>query len=266
MSGTTRLAIIIPAATCPSAQIDAILPQLTKRDRLIVVLNAAGAHRWSCVARDAPPRLTFLRYPQSIGAAAARNAGAALVSDAAAFVFADSDDKVEERWLPSLARPVLAQSSDLAAGGLIIAHRDRRRVLLPSIDYWFAQSVFGGNVALSASAWRSLGGFDESLRCCEDTDLAWRAISAGLRISITTNALVCVKVRTALEEFRQHFAWGSWSVTLLKRHGLATQRLPTLPDLLAHKTSAGLCSSPLQASFGQWLGQLSGKLLHRPIQ
>ena len=129
--------------------------------------------------------------------------------------------------------------------------------IFPGVDYWHAQALFGGNLGMTGNAWQILSGFDSRFRCCEDTDLAWRAAEAELRVEVVPAAVVEVDLPSILVEFRQRLLWGRWAVHLLAEHGLGGTHLPSLRDLLAHKRSMGFCRRPCVATIGQWVGQSS---------
>jgi GT2 family glycosyltransferase len=167
---------------------------------------------------------------------------------------------VADDWVETLARRMLDGSADIVGGGLRLLQQDGSlRVIPPSVDYWHRQSIFGGNCGVTRAAWEVLNGFDERLRCCEDTDLAWRAADRGLRITILEDALVNVRLKKNAREFVQRFRWGFWGVQLLRKHDLSLDHLPTLRVLRAHKSATGYAWQPEMAAFGQWFGQWWGR-------
>jgi GT2 family glycosyltransferase len=171
--------------------------------------------------------------------------------------FADSDDAVAGDWLAELTRAIRDDRADLVGGLLRLPAPagGASPVVAPEADFWHEQSVFGGSLAVSAAAWRRLGGFDPALRCCEDTDLAWRAAGAGLRVGVAPAAITDVANRPPLREFLQRFRWGWWSVVLLRKHGLAADRIPRLRTLFAHKRATHFHRHAIGAALGQWFGQ-----------
>lgn len=260
MTSHTSIAVIIPAATCPCDQIARISSQLSETDQLVLVYNGpAIGHECAATIRD-KPRCTSLQFPKRLGPAAARNIGVAAISGRThIYAFADADDRVAPTWLANLTAPLIAGSADVVGGGLLIRRRRGKVTVLPAKDYWYRQALFGGNLALMATAWHTLKGFDTSLQCCEDTDLAWRAATAGLRIQVEPSAIVDVNTRHPAREAVQRFLWGRWSVSLLGRHQLGIDHLPTLRQLISHKRANGCCRWPLVAATSQWSGQLSGR-------
>lgn len=201
--------------------------------------------------------LTWVSIKGSCGAGRARNLGAKVLDREGAkiLLFCDADDCASSTWVAELARPLLQGSADLTGGALRIRSHGRVRMILPKIDYWYRQALFGSNVGITYEAWRKLGGFDESLACCEDTDFAWRASNMGLRIQIVPTAIVDYSLRSPVQEFQQRFRWGRSSMQLLRKHSVSSSHLPGLRSLFLDKSSTGFATIPIVAALGQWLGQ-----------
>jgi cellulose synthase/poly-beta-1,6-N-acetylglucosamine synthase-like glycosyltransferase len=256
-----RLAVVIPARTCPCRQVVGVLPQLSSKDKLVVFFNA-GHHDHKTIRHDL---LTWVNADRPCGAGHARNLGVEALSKEGAriLLFCDADDYVSPTWVAELARPLLDGSADLTGGALKIGSRKHVLTILPKVDYWYRQALFGSNMGITYKAWCELGGFDESLRYCEDTDLAWRASDLGLKIRVVPSATVNYSLRPTVREFGQRFRWGRSSVQLLQKHSVPSDHLPRLMDLFSDKRSAGFASSSLVATIGQWLGQSVESCIHR---
>jgi Glycosyl transferase family 2 len=255
-----RIGVVIPAAACPCPQVERVRCQLAASDRLVVVWNGPpGKHDCaSLVASD--PSCHWVETTTRLGSASARNLGVRTLEEAARVVaFADSDDRVMPSWLESLTRPLLDGSADVVGGVLRTQWARQGTTILPCVDYWHAQALFGGNLAMTGEAWQMLAGFDSRFGCCEDTDLAWRAAAAQLRVGVVLAAVVEVDLPSILVELRQRLRWGKWAVQLLAEHELGSNHLPSLRDLLAHKRSMGYCRHPSVAAIGQWVGQSSAR-------
>ena len=258
MGRACRIAVVIPARTCPCRQIVSVLAQLSPEDRLMVVLASELADADRCKRRaTCPPLVTWISAGSSVGAGGARNLGAkALRGTAKVLLFCDADDHIAPTWLTELARPLLNSSADLVGGVLRVQRRSgASTVILPTVDYWHSQALFGANMGITYEAWRELGGFDESLTCCEDTDLAWRASDLGLKIQVVPDAIVDYNLRLPIEEFRQRFRWGRSSVQLLRKHTVQLDHLPGLRTLFFDKRETGFAASPLIAALAQFAGQ-----------
>lgn len=264
--GKFGCAVIIPAAGCPCAQVEAIRPQLADDDCLVVVWNGprTGAHDCAAsVLRNSRSAAGWLEYPAKMGAGAARNMGAEWLSGRAeVLAFADSDDTAHDDWLAELRKGLANGRLDLVGGGLEIFSGGQWDVVLPGEDFWYRQAVYGSNCAITREAWQRLGGFSTRVGTCEDTDIAWRAVGIGLRVGIVPTAIVRYNLRHGAAEWRQRVTWGRSSVALLRAHSLPLSRhLPTLPKLISDKRSHGLAASAVIAGLGQFAGQLAGKVL-----
>jgi GT2 family glycosyltransferase len=257
-------AVIIPAADCPCAQVEAVRPQIRDDDCLVAVWNGPRTGTHDCsrnVLRSSAA--VWLEYPTRMGAAAARNIGVDWLSGRAeVLAFVDSDDIAYDNWLAELREGLARDELDLAGGVIEVFSGGRWRVIRPQVDFWYRQAVDTSVCAITREAWQRLGGFSTRVGTCEDTDLAWRAAEIGLRVDIVPTAVVRFTLRHGAAEFRQRVAWGRSSVALLRAHDLPLSRhLPTLRGLISHKRSCGLASSPLIAGLGQFAWQWVGRVL-----
>lgn len=259
-----RAAIIVPSAQCPCRQISRVLAQISKRDVVIPVFNGC-ANSEDCIATwQGCSAVRAVDFSRRVGASRARNGGAFAAPDAEFLVFVDADDEVCEGWLDSLLAQLARDEADVAGGALLVQCGTARKVVLPDRDYWHELALFGGNLALTRAAWRASGGFDPGLRCCEDTDLAWRARGCGLRVTTAAAALVRTPRRNLWNECRQRARWGWWSVALLFRHGILDARhLPTYMEIRVHLRTTGWTNWPAAIACAQWLGQWLARLLRR---
>jgi len=259
-----RITIIIPAHRCPCGQIRRLLPQLGEHDRIVVVVN--GFPRGiSCTHSFAQsPAVQWLHATSALGPARARNLGAMKVAGSSAFLFCDADDGVSSCWVEQLSRPLLTGTAELVGGPLRVrGSKGQLTVVPPAINYRHSQALFGGNIGITSSAWRFLNGFNESLGCSEDTDLAWRAGARGMKIQVVMEAVVDVDFKPLIGEFRQRFQWGKGAVQLLRAHGMNLDLLPDFKTILDDKKTTGFARHPLTAALGEWAGQ-QFELIRKP--
>ena len=256
---TARVVVVIPAGSCACQQSAEVVRQMREDDCLVIVQNG-GSVNHLCAAHSNDERVIHIRHLEPLSPAIARNTGAAVVA-ATVFAFTDADDHVAPHWLDRLCSPLLVGSADLAAGALLIQHQEGFRHVLPEHDYWYRQSAFGSNVAVSAMAWGRLGGFNAGIRYGEDTDLAWRAGEMGMRVTVVPDAAVEVTLRPIRLELRQRFQWGWASVNLLVRHSLTSSHYPTWRQLIDHKRTTGYGRAPTAAATAQWFGQSVGRFI-----
>jgi glycosyltransferase involved in cell wall biosynthesis len=261
MADRCRVGVIIPAHSCPCRQALKVAAECKQGDRLVIVAN--GFPR-ATACRDHlshNPVVTWVERAEPLGPARARNLGTEVVAGAEALLFCDADDEVEDGWLTALADPLLNDSADVAGGPLRLVSNFRNEVLVaPAADYGYRQALFGGNVGVTHRAWTLLKGFNESLLCCEDTDLAWRSAGHGLRIEIVRDAIVRVALKSPIKEMAQRFRWGTSSVDLLLAHAVGLENLPSLRILFHDKKSSGFASVAILAALAQWSGQCARRL------
>jgi GT2 family glycosyltransferase len=265
-AGEFGAAVVIPAASCPCEQVEAVRPQVRDDDCLIVVWNGPRPPSHDCSRRVlASGAAVWLEFSDRLGAATARNRGVAwLGGRARVLAFVDADDIAYPDWLSQLREPLAAGAADLAGGPLELTSQGRTYRVEPGHDFWYRQALYGSNCAVTRESWARLGGFHSSVGTCEDTDLAWRAGELGLRIELVKTAVVRYALRHGWAEWRQRMTWGRSSVALLRTHDLPLSRhLPNLRGLVRHMRSHGFASSPLIAGLGQYAGQWAGRLLDR---
>lgn len=258
-SDPVEAAVVIPAAgCCVCPQIRAINQQLNERDRLSVVWNGPRPIGHDCLSTViSMPRVAWLEFDQRIGAARARNAGAAWFgSEFRLIAFADADDVVVPDWLRAIKYGVLADGIDVAGGPLLVRRRGATALVVPGADFWHRQAIYGCSCAVSRPAWERLGGFRSDVGTCEDTDLAWRAGEEGLRVEILDTAKVVYQLRNTWGEMGQRYWWGHSSIRLLRAHGLPLRHhWPTLLGLIHNYRRTGFARNCVLAGAAQFFGQ-----------
>jgi mycofactocin system glycosyltransferase len=181
----------------------------------------------------APAGVQVVRRAESLGPAAARNAGLAVAAtDVVAFL--DSDCVPRPGWLgrllPHLADPRLAAVAprivplDGAARGWTSAYEDVAGALdmgarpaavrpLSAVSYVPSAALVVRRAALGS-------GFDPSMRVAEDVDLVWRLTGAGWRVRYEPAAEVAHEHPAELGEWlRRRAFYGTGAALLAARHG-----------------------------------------------
>lgn len=161
------------------------------------------------------------------GASAARNAGARAAS-APILLFTDADCRPVPGWASALERALEAdgvaavtgrQASDqrgVVARLVQLEVDEKHRRLRSGRRAMFADTASAG---YRADVFRALGGFDEGLRRFEDTDLAFRLVSAGHAVEIVPGAVVYHRhVENLLAYFRRKRHLGLWGAAVYRRH------------------------------------------------
>lgn len=185
------VSIVIPCRDdCASllATLDAIAAQdhpEERRETIVVDGTRGGECQEAIRGRGAR-----LLRDSGLGPAAARNLGIR-AARGRIVAFTDADCVPRFDWLTRLMAP-FEQDDGLA--GVAGAMRLPRETLIGRLEDNDARWRYGGyitsNVAYRRSVLLGVGGFDETLRCAEDYDLAWRILDAGRRIAHEPRAVV----------------------------------------------------------------------------
>lgn len=174
-----------------------------ERFEVVVAMDAVVDGTEEAIAERPWPFAIRTVVPHGRGAAATRNAGAALAL-APRLVFLDDDIRVDPGFL---AAHLAASGPDRCQDRVVIG-RSTPDVRGPSWfhdrlrDWWnqrfddlaypghrFAHTdLMSGNVSLPRALFDRLGGFDESLACREDYELGWRALAAGASFAYAAEA------------------------------------------------------------------------------
>lgn len=301
---------LVSVVVCTRDRPDSVITALTgltelryPRFEVVVVDNAptTSATRDAVHARfSGDPRVRYVHEPRP-GLSCARNRG---VAEAAAEIvaFTDDDVRVDPWWLDGIVRGFRASPGASCVTGLIATAQlensaqlyfhlregwgtaCERRVfdLAENRDesplYPYSPGIFGAgaNFAMSRTALKELGGFDEALGAgtiCgggEDLDMFMRVILGGHRLVYEPSAIVWHFHRTDLAELtRQMRAYGTGCTAALTaiviknprsrlelppRIGRGVLRLftlsdrvkdnPTLPSGLMRREIRGLLAGP----------------------
>jgi glycosyltransferase involved in cell wall biosynthesis len=191
----------------------------------IVVVDNGSRDGTTAALRGYGDRLVVVQESR-LGPAAARNAGLRRARGEVV-AFTDADCVVAPDWLERLVGP-LADPAVGIAGGRILARPPVGAVARFGEvihDHRMAIEVYEPPYAITMS-WASrratlvqAGGFDESLRRCEDVDLSYRLVQAGHRLAYVPEAVVCHRNESTLPGlFEEGFLHGFYGVQAAKRH------------------------------------------------
>lgn len=192
---------------------------------------------------DPPIPGATIRLPANRGPAAARNAGADVVTTE--FVaFVDTDVELPDRWLDTLLphfddpRVALVAPRVMSrVGGSWRARYERQHspldlgpepaVVKPGSRVSYVPAAA---IVCRVAALRAMNGFDTALRLGEDVDLCWRLCEAGWRCRYEPTSIVTHDPRpTWFAMARQRIGYGRSAAALAERHGdaVAPVRLDT---------------------------------------
>jgi glycosyltransferase involved in cell wall biosynthesis len=202
MSAVTVVAATHNRADRLAGLLDALRAQ-TVTDFEVVIVDDASTDATPQVLAAAHARgdlsLTILRHETSRGPAAARNAGWR-AARAPIVAFTDDDCRPSPAWLEAGLRAMAATANgtgEAIVQGLTEPDPEEagrlgpfsRSLNVPALDHWYATA----NMFYARATLERLGGFDEvtfSGPGGEDTDLAWRAIRAGVPTAFSPEARV----------------------------------------------------------------------------
>lgn len=246
-----RLSIVIPTcqrlpalARCLLALEDQTLPASHLE---IIVVDDAGTSSSRTVAEQfgLPAKVQLIRHQENRGAAAARNTGAR-AAKAPHIAFIDDDCVAEPEWADALLAKFATQPEAALAGEVTIGEpqlaTDRVTQLLSEPATAEDGSVLraqSANLAIPASAFQNLGGFDERFLGAgyEDYEFCSRWRRAGHRIVAVPEAIVHHMRDTTLWGFwHQHYRYGKGAYMLYGRDG--SEPSPSLASTWRRMTQA----------------------------
>lgn len=222
------ISVIVPAynveRVLPAAL--ACLERQTFRGEWEILLadngSSDGTREVALAWQDRLPILTVIDASARRGAGAARNI-AAERARGDRLAFCDSDDLVSPGWLEAYDAALTECS---IATGPIGFFRDGTEP--PDLEGGFTDAPpiyrgwlpygFGCNLAITASLFRRLEGFEEVTPSGEDVDLCLRAQLAGERFCFVHDARVLKRQNAGFwRKFRQHRGYGVSDAILLHR-------------------------------------------------
>lgn len=225
-----RASVVLPtynrSALLP-AVLSALLDQDCDGDYEVVVVDDGSTDRTPIVleeiAQRSPGRIRVFRQENS-GPARARNRGAQ-EARGAFLAFLDDDCVAERSWLRRLEAAFTESRAGAVAGAVVnrevewvgrYINREGVIAHVVSAEGW-VEGLITGNCGISASLFRELGGFDETIRVAggEDTDLGLRLRARGHRIALAADARV---------HHESHVGLGNY-LRMIFRHGRGRRRL-----------------------------------------
>ena len=222
----TSATVIVPAFDAADTIVrcvEGLLAGVLRPDQLIVVDNGSCDDTSERARRAGAEVVSCLRP----GPAAARNAGLSRNrSDVVALI--DADGVPSTNWLASLVAG-LEGSNHGGVGGRIVWSSERTDLAKFYQGYYpdneqtsthaRAPYLLTGNAAFRAAALEELGGFDASLRWCEDLDLGIRLAASGASLGYVHEAEVAFEVPTKrLDRIAQFYKYGFGLRAVMSRH------------------------------------------------
>jgi len=172
--------------------IDSALRQLAPEDEIVVVDDASTDATRSVLSGISDRRIRVLAG-SGRGVSSARNIGlAAAAGDFIAFL--DHDDLWPPQRHARLLRELVADDSVDCAIGRLRLRMEQDAIALPQLPDM--EGRIAPNLSLCTALFRrrildTVGGFDEDMRLCEDTDYFLRLVEHGYRaVSCDVDALI----------------------------------------------------------------------------
>ena len=221
----------LAAQTCPVGWELLICDNGSDDDSVAVARSWADRLPLRVVVADSAP-----------GAGPARNAGVE-AARGQWIGFCDADDEVGDGWLEVLCA-ALAEHAFVAGsfeGTRLNSPRTlRSRALDQQTGLQHSSPVValphagGGNLGIHRSVFRTVAGFDPSVRYLQDTDLCWRVQLTGVPLVFVPDLVVHVRLRSTLRGmYRQGRNYGASLARLERRYAGRT-----VPDTTIDLTSA----------------------------
>jgi O-antigen/teichoic acid export membrane protein/GT2 family glycosyltransferase len=219
--GAVDLSVVIPARNSEGT-IGTLLESLGRQDWSgrweVVVADNGSTDRTVEVARSYADRLPSLRVISAsdrVGISYTRNRGAS-AARGPLLAFCDADDAVSEGWVAAVA-------AGLAHHGAVATPRDHD-LLNPAWiregrdppsptglqENWFPpylRHTGSGGLGVRREAHEAIGGFNESLRSCEDNDYCFRLQLAGVTFGSAEGSLYHYRFRTSVSATFRQACW-----------------------------------------------------------
>ena len=223
-----------------SDQLDALVRQDLAEPFEVIVADNGSTDDSVAIARSYTGRLDLRIVDASEvkGPGHARNRGVAQAR-AGLIAFCDADDIVADDWLRHLLAAL--RTHDFVAGRVDVealnSGRVRRTRAMAQTDGLQRSPTAGGlphagagNMGVTREVFLSVGGFDEGLRCLQDSDLCWRIQLAGTPLTYHREALLYTRLRSTLRGMaRQGYLYGRSYAHLESRYEGAGQPARDVP-------------------------------------
>jgi glycosyltransferase involved in cell wall biosynthesis len=263
MRAVARISVVIPyynRARFIDECLASIFAQTRPPDEIIVVDDASEPDQRKHLDRHAG-RIRVVDQPRNRGVSAARNAGVqAATGDWIAFN--DSDDL----WVPEkLAVQLDHVARNPECDGVhsaIRAFRDDGRVsisdpIAPRLtlaDALHDNMIRVQSLFIKTAVMRAVGGFEESLRCCEDDDLGIRLAAAGYQIHFLAQPL------TQMRRGNYDHLFGDWRRVIVGKATVAFRHR----TLLEREVGRGATRRKIARAIRK-VGSMKGGLLGRAL-
>jgi glycosyltransferase involved in cell wall biosynthesis len=226
------LSVIIPcynAADTIAVQLDALVKHEWSGSWEIIIANNKSTDASMTIVqryKDQFPHLRIVDASARQGPAYATNT-AARVASGNALAFCDADDEVERGWVATMGEAL--QQYDF------VACRTDTQKLNPRVQQsqrspqefglqriWYPPYLphaGRGTLGVKRVLFEDVGGFDETLLCCEDTDFCFKLQNIGIKLNFIFDAVVNIRYRRTLYGvFLQSRNYAEYNVLVFKKY------------------------------------------------
>ncbi len=221
-----------------ATQLDALSRQVDPPPFEVILADNGSTDGSADLARSYADRLDIRVVDASAvkGPGHARNVGVA-AARADHIAFCDADDEVADDWVARLHAALLG-GHEFIAGRFGLAKLNSAATLRTrrmSQQDGLQESGVGvglkhagaGNMAFRRPAFERVDGFDEGLRCLQDSDLCWRMQLAGAQLDFVPEMVIETRLRSTLRGMvRQGYLYGRSFAQLEGRYGTGEAPAP----------------------------------------
>lgn len=257
-----RISVIIPyynRARFIDDCLASVFAQTRAPDEIIVVDDGSRPDERRHLERFLP-RVRVVDQPRNMGVAAARNAGVRAATGEW-IAFNDSDDL----WVPDKLAIQIDHVTRHGCDGVHTAIRafreDGRATVSDPIaprltleDALHDNMIRMQSLLIKADVMRAIGGFDETLRCCEDDDLGIRLAAAGYRIDFLAEPL------THMRRGDYDHLFSNWRRIVRGKAGVALRHRALLEQTLGRGATRRRIARAVRKA-GEMRGGVFGRVL-----
>jgi glycosyltransferase involved in cell wall biosynthesis len=232
----------------------------------VIVIDDHSTDNSAALARLLPCRL--IQLPHNLGAAAARNAGAAVAAGSILF-FLDADILIRPDSLGKVAA-LFAEQAELAAlfgsfeaetisTNFFSQYKNLLHHYTHQTSRTEATTFASGFGAVRAKVFAELHGFDPRQRFLEDVELGYRMHAAGHHVLLDKQLQMTHCKRYTLASLVRSDFYGRaipWTTLMLEKRIYNNDMNTRITNVLSVPVSALLLASPLAVRF-HWIGIMS---------
>jgi glycosyltransferase involved in cell wall biosynthesis len=257
-----RISVVIPyynRARFIDECLASVFAQTRAPDEVIVVDDASRSTERQHLDRFLP-RIRIVDQPHNGGVSAARNAGVRAATGEWV-AFNDSDDL----WIPDKLAIQLDYITRNPCDGVhsaISAFREDGRAsvsapIAPRLtlaDALHDNMIRVQSLFIKTEVMRAIGGFDDSLRCCEDDDLGIRLAAAGYRIDFLPAPL------TQMRRGAYDHLFGNWRRVIRGKAAVAIRHRELLEQVVGRGATRRRIARAMR-KVGSMKGGVLGRVL-----